>query len=343
MKRRITIKDIAQQAGVSAALVSMALNARFGPDGKPNCRVKKETILRIRDIAESLGYIPNNAAAQISSGKSRSIAVITSDISNAFFAEISKHIENMAYESGYNVFFASSDENSEKMKNVVYNLLRVGVDGFIMVPSSTDPAVLSQLRNLRMPVVFLERDIPDYAEAGRIVLDNEQTCRIAVRELFDAGCRHIEQITYDLNISTILQKNAGYYKAMEELGLSSVAKISSVRHGANVAEMVEIVREAARRGVDGLFLPTNTITVRTLQAMKILGLKVPDDIAIVGFDSCDLFYLNDPTITYIYQSTVDLAQMSFRMLLDMIQDNSGPSTILLEPQLVRGGSTSRSF
>lgn len=120
MKKRITIKDVAREAGVSIALVSMALNSRVGKDGKSNCKVKQETISRIREVSERLGYIPNNAAAQISSGRSRTIGVITSIMDSQFFTEICKHIERYAYSAGYSVILSSADENAGKLYDAVH-------------------------------------------------------------------------------------------------------------------------------------------------------------------------------------------------------------------------------
>ena len=119
MVKRVTIKDVAKEAGVSIALVSMVLNSNIGPDGKPDCPVRKETAKRILRAVAKLGYIPNKAAASIRSGRTYTIAVITSDISSSFFSEISKYIENLAYDQGYNIIFASSDENPVKLSKVV--------------------------------------------------------------------------------------------------------------------------------------------------------------------------------------------------------------------------------
>ena len=341
MVKRVTIKDVAKEAGVSIALVSLVLNSKIGPDGKPDCNVRKETAKRILQSVAKLGYIPNNAAASMRSGKTNTIAVITSDISNSFFSEISKFIENLAYDKGYNIIFASSDENHEKLSRVVDSALRLGVDGMIIVPSPNGEAALNRLFGLGVPVVFLERDVPDFPNARRVLLDNAEADRLSIAELYDSGYRNIELVAYDMNISTIQNRIEGYCKEMTNRDLKSKIYINYLKYGSKLDQVEKMLLEAKKRSTEALYLTTNTITVLTMTAIKNLNLKVPEDIAFVGFDYSPVFDVYDTTVSYIRQSTEQLAYESFSMLVNMIEQEADASTVVLKPELVQRGSSKK--
>jgi len=341
MVKRITIKDVAKEAGVSIALVSMVLNSNIAPDGKPDCNVRKETAKRILKAVEKLGYIPNNAAASIRSGRTYTIAVITSDISNSFFSEISKYIENLAYDQGYNIIFTSSDENPVKLSRVVDSALSLGVDGMIIVPSPNGESALNKLFGLGIPIVFLERDIPDFPYAGRVLLDNAEADRLSVAELYDSGYRKIELIAYDMNISTIQKRIEGYRREMTIRGLAENVHINYLKYGSKVDQVEALLRDAVNRGVEALYLTTNTITILTMTAIKNLNLRVPEDLAFVGFDYSPIFEVFEPSVSYIRQSTEQLAYESFTMLVDMIENKAQAGTVVLSPEMIIGGSSKK--
>lgn len=133
MVKRVTIKDVAREAGVSIALVSFVMNRNNRrADGKEAYRVSEDTVARILEIAARLDYHPNSAASSLRSGKTRTIGVVVSDIANRFFSDIVRYIENVAYESGYTVLFASTDEKADKLERMVSVLTNKGVDGLII-------------------------------------------------------------------------------------------------------------------------------------------------------------------------------------------------------------------
>lgn len=341
MKRRVTIKDVAREAGVSTAAVSLVLHARFDEDGNPDCRIGREASRKILDAVERLHYIPSGAAAQISNGRSGNIGVITSDISSNFFSDVCRHIENKAFEAGYNTIFASTDEKPERLEKVIYSMIRLGVDGLIIVPPSTDESALEALEGRDIPVVFLERDIPGYKGAGRLLLDNAEACRLAVTELYEEGFRRIENLCFDMDISTIREKEEGYFREMEKLGLSPVAKSRKVSQNVTMAELMGVIAQAKSEGTEAFFIPTNRLTIQTITALAKLGLNVPDDIAIVGFDRHKFFDVYTPYISHIYQDTKELAGRSFDMLVDMIENRTAGRLEMLKPQLIKGGSSVR--
>ena len=156
--RKVTIKDVAARAGVSVTLVSFVMsNQANGTAVK--YRVSDETARRILQIAAELNYQPNNAARALRNGRTRVIGVILSDISNKFFADIARCIEDRAFECGYSALFGSTDESAERLKNLIEVFLNKGVDGLILVPCEGSDQAIRAIEQRNVPLVLLDREV----------------------------------------------------------------------------------------------------------------------------------------------------------------------------------------
>ena len=188
---KITIRDVAREAGVSISLVSLVMNAKRDAEGNLDCNVNKDTARRIAEVAKRLGYRPNKAAASLRSGRFYTIGMVTSDIANQFFADIARYIENIAHNYNYTVLFGSSDENAEKLDNIVDTFIGNGVEGLIVAPCSGSEEVLRKALDAGIPTVLLDRDIAGL-DVGRVMLDNERAGRMGVEHLYENGYRRFE-------------------------------------------------------------------------------------------------------------------------------------------------------
>ncbi|MBO7640289.1 MAG: LacI family DNA-binding transcriptional regulator [Bacteroidales bacterium] len=338
--KRITIRDVAREANVSVTLVSFVMNAKRDKDGKLDCPVNPETAKRVLEVAQRLGYRRNFAAASLRSGRSNTIAVIPNDISNKFFAGISRRIEDKAHELGYTVFFASSDESAEKLGEVLDAVLAHNIDGVIVAPVTGGESVISKAMDMRVPVVLLDRDVEGLTGVGKVLLDDEEAGRMATDELFNKGYRKIEMLSYTLGISSLSERETGYRKAMMAHDIYDNAKIHYTTYGDTGKDVEQIIKDAVDRGVEALFLPTYSLSAQVLSAMKELGLQTPKDLAIVGFDESDIFSLYATTVTHIVQPLTDLGEKSVETLVRMI-DGGEPEKTVLKPTLVEGGSTAK--
>lgn len=338
--KRITIRDVAREANVSVTLVSFVMNAKRDKDGKLDCPVNPETAKRVLEVAQRLGYRRNFAAASLRSGRSNTIAVIPNDISNKFFAGISRRIEDKAHELGYTVFFASSDENAEKLGEVMDAVLAHNIDGVIVAPVTGGESVISKAMDMRVPVVLLDRDVEGLTGVGKVLLDDEEAGRMATDELFSKGYRKIEMLSYTLGISSLSERETGYRKAMMAHDIYDNAKIHYTTYGDTGKDVERIIKDAVDRGVEALFLPTYSLSALVLSAMKELGLQTPKDLAIVGFDESDIFSLYATTVTHIVQPLTDLGEKSVETLVRMI-DGGEPEKTVLKPTLLEGGSTAK--
>lgn len=330
---KTTIKDIAAEAGVSISLVSFVMNNNTGANGRVY-KVNEKTARKIREVAAKLNYHPNNAARSLRSGRTDTIGVIVSDISNPFFADIARCIENAAYKSGYTVFFGSSEENPEKFASIARAITLRGVDGLIVVPCEKSGDTIREIAASGIPLVLIDRYI-DGVDSNTVLLNNRKAGRMAAESLIREGCRRIEMISYSMRLSNIMDREAGYKAAMSENGLGENVMIHNIRFKNIPAQLGKVFESICDRGVDGLIFATNTLTVESLKCMRE---KMPEAIKkmrIVAFDESDAFSLSDYKISYIRQPVELFGTESVRILLDNMTNGSQQIiTSTLNPQLV---------
>ncbi len=326
--KRVTIKDVAKEAGVSISMVSFVIGRDTGT-GKKRPTINEKTAERVIDAANRLNYIPNWAASNLRTGRQYSIGVIVPDIANRFFSDIARHIENIASDAGYSVMFSSSDENSMKMDKIVDSFLCSRVEGIIIAPSSNSCTAVRHVIDAEIPVVLIDRDIPG-ARCGRVLIDNVRAGSTAVECLYKAGYRKIEMLNYTLNVSSVDDRARGYRQKMTEYGLADHIRVVYTVYGSAEEDIRNYLADAVARGVEAVILPTNTISVFGLKALRNLGVRIPDQLAVFCFDQSDVYNIYSPTVTRIIQPTDAIARESFMMLRNMIEKSepAGESVIL---------------
>ena len=346
--KKVTIRDVAREAGVSVTLVSFVMNAKMGPDGRLDC---PDTAERVLQVAKRLGYRRNNAAASLRSGRSHSIAVIVSDIANPFYAEICRNIENIAYKDGYTVIFASSEESPQKLSHLVETMVGYNVEGLIVAPCLGGEPALARALSIGIPTVLIDRDMPG-EEFGRVLIDNVDAGKMATKYLIHQGFGKIEMLTYKSGVTSLTDRETGYGLAMEEAGLKDEIRIHKIDYEAEAAkkDAIDVFRDAARRGVEAFILPTKRIAMYGFNALNVLGLSMPKDFSFVCFDESDVYELNKPVVPHIIQPLSEIAFKSFELLQKMIDNKvtEEEKTSLLNVKLVLGGrfggeSTQASF
>ena len=341
MKKPVTIKDIAREAGVSPSLVSFALNNSIDDKGQKRYKVNDQTARRILQIARKYNYVQNSAARALRSRRSRAIGVVLTDISNSFFSSIARHIEDEAFAANYTVLFGSTDEKAEKMERVIALLLSKGVDGLIIVPCEHCEPIIESVLERNIPVVLLDRDV-ESAMVNRVVLDNEPACRKAVQALFDGGFRRIEMISYDMQVANIARREAGYALAMDELGLGDHTKVHHISYHEVGNAMDECIASIDFDKTDALLFATNTLSVAGVKALQRKGLLKNRQIGLVAFDGSDAFDLCPLSIAYIKQPVEQFAHEALmRVIRKITHPENEPSTLVLAPTFVDGESVHR--
>lgn len=337
MKKKVSLKDIAKKAGVSTALVSYTLNNK-----EKEGRVGKEMAKKIRKIAEELQYRPNQIAKSLKSGSTQTLGVIVADISNPFFANIARVIEDMAKSRGYTVIFGSSDENVEKSWDLIKVLQDRQVDGFIIAPSEGTGKQIEFLKDSNVPVVLIDRALPDVS-ANCVLTDNYQAVHDAVEHLIQNGHRKIGMIASDIQLHHMYDRIRAYH---------DVLKAHNIPYNEKWLQKIQYkdVKSEVDHAVEQLILPddpvtavlfaTNTLGINGLRKINQLELRVPDDLSIVCFDESEAFDLFYCRITYVRQPIQQLAGTSVNMLIDQIiaHDRSVTKKIIKSDLIIQESS-----
>lgn len=320
MPKNVTIKDIAAEAGVSIALVSFVMNNRVEADGKLKYRVNENTRQRILDVARRLKYQPNSAARILRWGHSRVIGAILSDISNIFYGEIARHLEEIAFQQGYTVLFGSSDESPEKFDRLVRSFLDKGVEGFIVVPCEGSEKTLWHINNVGIPVVIVDRKDIDFP-APKVVLDNVQAMKSAVSILTKKGITNIHMISYAIRVSSIMGREEGFRQSMQSLGYEDYDKrIHRFPFSDLEAAVDRILPQLYKSDVEGLVCANNALAIAAIRKLSSMGVRVQKDIHLVGFDNSDVYGLFYPPIPHVGQPIEQICVEAFNFLQKLMNN-----------------------
>jgi LacI family transcriptional regulator len=299
--KKLSIKDIAQQLKISPTAVSFVLNGKA-----KEMRVSEEVVKKVEKFILQTGYKPNSLARSLRTGKTNILALMIEDISNPFFANIARMIEDKAYKNGYKIIYSSNDNDSEKAKDLITMYRERHVDGYIITPSEGMEEEVNALIKEGMPVV--------------VVIDNEESTYQAVKHLIKQGFKEIAFITLNSLQWQMQERLNGYERAIQEAGLTSNLKELTFVASTEGSEIERHISAYLKRkpNLDAVLFGTNYIGVSGLKAIRSMGLQIPNDIAVASFDDHDVFQLNSPSITAIEQPLGKIAEQLITMLLERI-------------------------
>ncbi|AOY74527.1 LacI family DNA-binding transcriptional regulator [Clostridium formicaceticum] len=329
-----TIKDVAKIAGVSTSTVSRALSG--------NIPVNDDTKKRVLDAVKQLNYKPNFLAKGLKEGRSNAIGLIIPDIRNPIFPALARGVEDTARSNGFNVIFSNSDENIENEINSVNMLKNRWVDGFIFATASLDCQHIHQLREENIPVVLMVRNIEESFDA--VVTNNFEASYNAVKYLIDRGLKKIAIINGRLSLSLYRERYEGYKKALEDHGIDFSEEICFNCSMAN-GNCYEVVKNyfSTHRDVDGVFATNDSKAIEAIRAIKDVGLRVPTDISVIGFDDIQISALLDPQLTTVAQPLYDMGKLAVEKLIKIINEKSKrkkkPQIDVVKSELVIRNST----
>lgn len=328
MEKKMTIKKIAELTGVSSATVSKVLNNTG--------RYSEETKKKILDVVEKYDYRPNAVAKSLRTSKSKTIGVIVPDITNEFFAHIVLAIERYFGPLGYSIFICNSDENGEKEILYLKDLEIKGVDGLIYLSTSNQ---LFQTRT-NLPIVCIDRK-PNINNITIITSDNLNGGYVATSELIQKGCQKILLMRDYRDVIPTVERSKGYKKALEENSLEvSEDHILYVEVGIETGykAIMQLIEEK-RFDFDGIFATTDGLAYGASIALKEHGIKVPEQVKIIGYDNISLARYN--SISSINQDKELLGQMAAENLLMMIESGvlNSHKTITIPVELIIREST----
>ncbi|RIV22563.1 LacI family transcriptional regulator [Fibrisoma montanum] len=336
-KKKVSLKDIAEKAGVSTALVSYVLNGK-----EKESRVGAEMAAKIRQIASDLSYKPNYLAKSLRSGKTQTIGLIIADISNPFFANIARIVEDEAKKNDYTVIIGSSDEDADKSWDLINVLLNRQVDGFIIVSSENTEEQIQYLNSRNVSFVLLDRHFPaiptDY-----VVLNNYHASYIAGTHLIEGGYRNIGLIAYRSQLFHMQERIRGYVESLRDAGITFypdwLTEVDFARIEPEIRAGIDRML-AADQPVDALIFSTYRLAISGLKYINELGLTVPDDLAIVSFGQAEAFDLYYCPITYLQQPMEALGKTAVELLISKLKDpEQPPRPVLMEATLIARNSS----
>ncbi len=331
MSKRTSLKDIAEKVKVSTALVSYVMNGQ-----EKEKRVGKEVVKKIRDAAAELNYQPNQIARSLRKGSTKTLGLIVADIANPFFGNIARVIEDEASKQGYTVIFGSSDEDSGKMGSLVDILINRQVDGFIIVPAEGTDLQIKALQEKKIPLVLTDRYFREVT-TNYVVLDNFGATYDAISHLIEKGFKKIGMIAYKSALIHMQERVRGYVEAMNANNLGNEIRIEEVRYNHKRSDTEKAMNKlvAGDKKISAILFATNTLTISGLYCVKKLSLKIPEELAIIGFDGNEAFDFFYSPLTYIEQPIEEMGKESVRVLLDQIQGSTKTIHVELRHQLIQ--------
>lgn len=337
MKKKLSIHDIARELGVSAATVSYVLNGRATEKRISEARAKE-----ILAYVEEAGYRPNRVAKSLRTGKSKIIGMLVEDISDPFFSGIARIVEAQAHLHDYKIFHASTENDVHVTRDLLRVFRDTQVDGYIIAPPPGMAHDIAALLEDRLPVVLFDRYFPGL-DTRNVIVDNLGGARQATRHLIDNGYGRIGFVTLDSEQTQMNDRLAGYHQAMEQAGLTAmVLKIPYNREKeklvmANVGRFID-----AHPGMQAILFATNYLAIGGLEAMLHRRLRIPEDMAVVGFDDNTHFALFSPSISAVAQPVEDISRAVMTALMTVLSGTADPqgsgTTILPTSLIVRQSS-----
>ncbi|MCD8299631.1 MAG: LacI family transcriptional regulator [Clostridiales bacterium] len=324
-----TLKDVAQEAGLTVTTVSRVLNNRG--------YISDDARKRVHDAVEKLHYHPNEAARSLqNSSLSRTIGLIVPHIRHPYFSELINQLENEARKREYNILLFNSQKNIEKMEEYMNLCVANRVAGMILCSGSVD---ISLLKKVNMPLITLE----SYAEActSSIECDNRQGGGLAARCLADCGCKHLLYVGGQEGIPMPADRRAeGFVNVCREREIEHI-ECTTYKYQFDAMDYVELFVKVLREHpeTDGIFASSDMLAAHAIQACRRLDIKVPDQMQIVGFDDVMVSTLTTPQLTTIHQPILEMAQDTVRCLTDILAGEIVPRRIMLPVTLVERGST----
>ena len=332
--RRPTIRDVARRAGVSLGTVSNALN-------RPDV-VAPETLARVRAAIETSGFVRSSAARQLRAGTSRTIGVLILDVANPFFTDMVRGVESTLVEQGYMLVLCSTDDSVDKERRYLRMLEEHRVDGILATPVERDIASLTALRSRGLPVVLLDRRAPSRSLCS-VTVDDARGGELAAGHLLALGHRKIAFVNGPGAIRQCADRLRGIRHALRLAGLEPKAALVEVGVRSLTAESGETAvgrLRAAAPDATAVICANDLLALGVLKGFARAGVRVPEDVSLVGYDDVAFSSMLSPPLTSIRQPTVALGATAAALLLEELSGGIHEHRqVVFEPELAARAST----
>jgi LacI family transcriptional regulator len=302
-----TIREVAKRAGVAPITVSRVINN--------SDYVNNATKKRVQAAIRQLGYVPNTLARSLRSRRTSTLALVLTDITNPFWTTVARGAEDAASQAGFSMMLGNTDESEEKQGRYINAVLEKRIDGILFVPAGSTAAVIRMAKRQNIPVVVLDRRIAG-GKADVVRCDSEGGAYKLTRLLLELGHRRIAVLSGPADISTAEDRVRGYQRALSERGIPLRPELMqygrfTVESGAEMAG--RMMRLSPRP--TAIFAGNNFIAIGALKTLQEARLRVPEDVALVGFDDLPANLTIDPFLTVAKQPAYEMGKGAAELLL----------------------------
>lgn len=323
-----TIRDVARRAGVSVATVSRVVN-------RTAHSIRPATRRRVLAAVKALGYHPNVIAQSLKQRASRTVALIVPDISNPFFPAIARGIEDAARQRGYAVLLCNTYEDLDRESTYLQLLRKRWVDGMIFATVGSNTRHLRALRREGLPVVLVARDVDGIA-IDAVLVDNFRGAFDATNHLIRLGHRSIAHIAGPASLRVAQERRRGYQRGLSDAGVrpdeALIAEGDFTAGGGRAAIDMLLSRG---QPFSGVVAANDLMAIGAMEALRAAGRRVPDEVAVVGFDDITFASLVSPALTTVAQPKYRMGQIAMERLLELMAGESPAGRrIVLEPRLI---------
>nr|WKN35739.1 LacI family DNA-binding transcriptional regulator [Tunicatimonas sp. TK19036] len=328
--KEVTIYDIAKALDISAATVSRGL--------KDHPAIKKETKKRIQEAAQQMGYQQNIFASNLRKKKTNTIGVVVPHLNSYFMSAVIAGIEKVVTQEGYNLIISQSLESVKKEKANVTTMFNSRVDGLLvsLADDTEDITHFNFLLKKGIPLIFFDR-VFDAPNCTSIVINNFQAGYDATRHLLEQGCRKIVHLAGNLTASVYEGRHAGYQRALADFDLEYDPKLI-LYPDLRDSDSGDIARKILAMDTlpDGIFTANDTSAAACLSELKRAGIRIPQDIAIVGFNNDPLSRVIEPPLTTIHYPGYEMGEVAAHTLINRLKNlpDNRLNTIVLQHELI---------
>jgi len=310
--KRASIKDIARIAEVSVATVSYVLNRKEGS------RISEATRKKVFEVAENINYTPNKIARSLKMSKSKLIGLIVADISNDFYSNIARNIEDEAMKLGYTLLIGSCDENPEKFRKLTELFSEQQVDGMIIAPVVDSDEAINKLIREEYPVVTIDRYLKNVSLSG-VMINNAEISEYICDHLVSRKFDEIIYVGYDTELPHLLDRQDGFDRRISESGISAKRILIGIH---TIAEEIPV---KLKENIDlskrtAVYFSSNKLGIAGLRYLIDSNIKVPEDLSVVAFDETEAYYLFPTEISFVQQPLTDMAKESVNLLDSQINN-----------------------
>ena len=319
-----SIRDVAKIAGVSPATVSRVMN------GTANVDADKRQ--RVYEAIKQTGFVPNEVARSLYKKSAKLIGLIIPSITNPFFTELADSVEKAADKSGFRVVYYNTDNNPDKEKMAVGMLKSMNADGIII--TSNNEELIDVIDKSGLSVVMIDRNMSSESTYTLITSDHYYGGRLAAACLIDSGCKHIVCIRGEQSISSARERFSGFSDVCQENGMDA-CYIDCEHDFTFEGDIVAAIRDVSPKA-DGIFACNDMMALSVYKQLTQKGIRVPQDISIVGFDDVMLSKLVTPEITTIAQPIDKMGRMAVKLITG---EHISQNAVVYKPELIKRETT----